>query len=143
MANSEKKMTYAESLQVAIETLKTIDLFDGFEDFQIDKIEKATARLVELKASIEKRNASKSTSAPKAGSKAAKEDAEKAEFRQAVSLYVRESDEALRAGQVAENFGVSVQKASAALRKLVELGEIEKNIDEKGTSLFSRIGFNG
>ena len=143
MANSEKKMTYAESLQVAIETLKTIDLFDGFEDFQIDKIEKATARLVELKASIEKRNASKSTSAPKAGSKAAKEDAEKAEFRQAVSLYVRESDEALRAGQVAENFGVSVQKASAALRKLVDLGEIEKNIDEKGTSLFSRIGFNG
>jgi len=142
MMNSEKKMTYAESLQIAIEALKAGDLFAGFEDDQIEKIEKAVVRLGELKASIEKRNASKSGT-PKTGTKAAKEDAEKAEFRKAVGDFVNDSNEQLRAGQVAENFGVSVQKASAALRKLVDLGVIEKNVDEKGVSLFSRIGFNG
>lgn len=136
-------MTYSECLQIAIETINAIDLFDTFEDAQIDRIEKARDRMVELKASIEKRNASKSTGTAKAGTKAAKDDAEKAAFRDAVSLYVRESDEGLRASQVAEQFGVSTQKASAALRKLVELGEIEKNVGEKGVSLFNRIGLNG
>ena len=130
-------------MQIAIETINAIDLFDTFEDAQIDRIEKARDRMVELKASIEKRNASKSTGTAKAGTKAAKDDAEKAAFRDAVSLYVRESDEGLRASQVAEQFGVSTQKASAALRKLVELGEIEKNVGEKGVSLFNRIGLNG
>lgn len=139
----DKKMTYSECLQIAIETINAIDLFDTFEDAQIDRIEKARDRMVELKASIEKRNASKSTGTAKAGTKAAKDDAEKAAFRDAVSLYVRESDEGLRASQVAEQFGVSTQKASAALRKLVELGEIEKNVGEKGVSLFNRIGLNG
>ena len=139
----DKKMTYSECLQIAIETINAIDLFDTFEDTQIDRIEKARDRMIELKASIEKRNASKSTGTAKAGTKAAKDDAEKAAFRDAVSLYVRESDEGLRASQVAEQFGVSTQKASAALRKLVELGEIEKNIGEKGVSLFNRIGLNG
>ena len=139
----DKKMTYSECLQIAIETINAIDLFDTFEDAQIDRIEKARDRMVELKASIEKRNASKSTGTAKAGTKAAKDDAEKAAFRDAVSLYVRESDEGLRASQVAEKFGVSTQKASAALRKLVELGEIEKNVGEKGVSLFNRIGLNG
>ena len=136
-------MTYSECLQIAIETINAIDLFDTFEDAQIDRIEKARDRMVELKASIEKRNASKSTGTAKAGTKAAKDDAEMAAFRDAVSLYVRESDEGLRASQVAEQFGVSTQKASAALRKLVELGEIEKNVGEKGVSLFNRIGLNG
>ena len=139
----DKKMTYSECLQIAIETINAIDLFDTFEDAQIDRIEKARDRMVELKASIEKRNASKSTGTAKAGTKAAKDDAEKAAFRDAVSLYVRESDEGLCASQVAEQFGVSTQKASAALRKLVELGEIEKNVGEKGVSLFNRIGLNG
>ena len=139
----DKKMTYSECLQIAIETINAIDLFDTFEDAQIDRIEKARDRMVELKASIEKRNASKSTGTAKAGTKAAKDDAEKAAFRDAVSLYVRESDEGLRASQVAEQFGVSTQKASAALRKLVELGEIEKNVGEKGVSLFNRIGLSG
>ena len=139
----DKKMTYSECLQIAIETINAIDLFDTFEDTQIDRIEKARDRMIELKASIEKRNASKSTGTAKAGTKAAKDDAEKAAFRDAVSLYVRESDEGLRASQVAEQFGVSTQKASAALRKLVELGEIEKNVGEKGVSLFNRIGLNG
>ena len=139
----DKKMTYSECLQIAIETINAIDLFDTFEDAQIDRIEKARDRMVELKASIEKRNASKSTGTAKAGTKAAKDDAEKTAFRDAVSLYVRESNEGLRASQVAEQFGVSTQKASAALRKLVELGEIEKNVGEKGVSLFNRIGLNG
>ena len=139
----DKKMTYAESLQIAIETINAIDLFDTFEDTQIDRIEKARDRLIELKASIEKRNASKSTGAAKEGTKAAKDDAEKAAFRDAVATFVRESDKALRAGEVAEQFGVSTQKASAALRKLVEVGVIEKNVGEKGVSLFSRIGFEG
>ena len=139
----DKKMTYSECLQIAIETINAIDLFDTFEDTQIDRIEKARDRMIELKASIEKRNASKSTSTAKAGTKAAKDDAEKAAFRDAVATFVRESDKALRAGEVAEQFGVSTQKASAALRKLVELGEIEKNIGEKGVSLFNRIGLNG
>ena len=139
----DKKMTYSECLQIAIETINAIDLFDTFEDTQIDRIEKARDRMIELKASIEKRNASKTTGTAKAGTKAAKDDAEKAAFRDAVSLYVRESDESLRASQVAEQFGVSTQKASAALRKLVELGEIEKNVGEKGVSLFNRIGLNG
>ena len=98
----DKKMTYSECLQIAIETINAIDLFDTFEDAQIDRIEKARDRMVELKASIEKRNASKSTGTAKAGTKAAKDDAEKAAFRDAVSLYVRESDEGLRASQVAE-----------------------------------------
>ena len=141
--SQNEKMTYAQSLQIAIETMNAIDLFDNFEDAQIDKIEKAIVRLGELKASIEKRNASKSTGTAKSGTKAAKDDAEKAAFREAVRVYVTESDKALRAGEVAENFGVSTQKASAALRKLVELGAIEKNVGEKGVSLFSRIGFEG
>lgn len=139
----DKKMTYAESLQVAIETINAIDLFDSFEDAQITKIEKARDRLVELKASIEKRNASKSTGTAKEGTKAAKDDAEKAAFRDAVREFVCGSDKALRAGEVAEEFGVSVQKASAALKKLAESGAIEKNVGEKGVSLFSRIGFEG
>ena len=143
MTNSEKKMTYAESLRIAIEALTHGDLFAGFEDEQIAKIEVARDRLVELKASIEKRNASKSTGVAKSGTKAAKDDAEKAAFYEAVRVFVTEADKALRASEVAENFGVSTQKASAALRKLVETGAIEKNVTEKGVSLFSRIGFQG
>ena len=138
----DKKMTYSECLQIAIETINAIDLFDTFEDTQIDRIEKARDRMIELKASIEKRNTSKSGTA-KEGTKAAKDDAEKAAFRDAVATFVRESNKALRAGEVAEQFGVSIQKASAALRKLVETGVIEKNVGEKGVSLFSRIGFEG
>ena len=82
----DKKMTYAESLQIAIETINAIDLFDSFEDVQIGRIEKARDRLIELKASIEKRNASKSTGTAKEGTKAAKDDAEKAAFRDAVAI---------------------------------------------------------
>ena len=139
MAN--EKMTYSESLRIAIEALTFGDLFASFNDEQIDKIEKARERLGELKASIEKRNSSKSSS--KEGTKAAADKAEKDAFRDQVREFVTAQDHSVRASEVAENFGVSVQKASAALRKLVEAGAIEKNVGEKGVSLFGRMGIEG
>ena len=70
-----------------------------------------------------------------------KADKAKAEFRQTVLELVADAGKAFRAGEVAQELGVSTQKASAALNALVAQGALIKVNGEKRTVLFAVPGF--
>ena len=99
------KMTYVNALDVAINGMA-----DG----------KAKDKLIALRAQIEKKNSAdrKPTKAQVAN------DAMKSDI-------VAWLTEAHTATEVAENFGVSNQKASALLTALVKAGTVERTVDKR------------
>ena len=70
-----------------------------------------------------------------------KADKEKAAFRAEILDYITEQSGAYRAGEIAMSFGVSTQKASAALNALVDAGSLIKVAGEKRTVKFALPGF--
>ena len=102
------KMTYVEALAIALETVENVE---------------AVEKLEALKAQLEKRNASRGqTKAQKAN------EGLKAE----IFAFVGETG-AVRAGDVATQFGISGQKASALLNQLVNAKTLEKFAEKKVT----------
>lgn len=102
------KMTYVEALAIAINALEDVE---------------AVERLEALKAQLEKRNASKGqTKAQKAN------EGLKAE----ILAFVGEAG-IVRAGDVATQFGISGQKASALLNQLVKAEALVKFAEKKVT----------
>lgn len=99
------KMTYVNALDVAIN-----GMVDG----------EAKDKLIALRAQIEKKNSAdrKPTKAQVAN------DAMKSDI-------VAWLTEAHTATEVAENFGVSNQKASALLTALVKVGTVERTVDKR------------
>lgn len=115
------KMTKKTAFALAMDALDTIDTDEAREAVAV--IEKEIARLERV--------------ALKAKTGETKADKEKAAFRQTVLELVADKGEALRAGDVAQDLGVSTQKASAALNALVAEGALRKVDGEKRTVLFT------
>ena len=110
-----EKMTYSK----ALESVLAMELTDEVRE-----------KLEALKASLEKRSASKS-------GKPTKAQREAAEFTESVYAQLVEMGSAVRCGDLATALGVTGQKTSAALRKLVEAGRVVKTEGEKKVSLFA------
>ena len=111
-----EKMTYTKALESVLssETMST----------------EVREKLEALKAQLEKRATSKS-------GKETKAQREAREFTESVYAALAEHAEAVRCGDLATELGVSGQKVSAALRKLVEAGTVVKSEGEKHVSLFA------
>lgn len=110
-----EKMTYTK----ALESVLSMETVSG----------EVREKLEALKASLEKRSASKS-------GKETKAQREAREFTEMVLATVAGKTEAVRCGELATELGVSGQRVSAALSKLVKSGEVVKFEGEKKVSLF-------
>ena len=110
-----KKITYSQALE---QVLSSVPMTDEVRE-----------KLETLKSALDKRSA-----APKKPTKAQREIAE---FVETVYAYVASQTEPSRCTDIAQNLGVSPQKTSAALSKLVKGGRVLKTEGEKHTSLFS------
>ena len=115
------KMTKKTAFALAMDALDTIDTDEARAAWdviqkEIDRLDRAAlhAKTTETKA-----------------------DKAKAGFRQTVLELVADKGEALRAGEIAKELGVSTQKASATLKILVDTGALIKVDGEKRTVLFT------
>lgn len=115
------KMTKKTAFALAQDALNTIDTEDARTAW--DVIQKEIDRLDRV--------------ALKAKSGETKADKAKAEFRAQILDYITEQGGAYRAGEIAMSFGVSTQKASAALNALVADGALTKVDGEKRTVKFA------
>lgn len=115
------KMTKKTAFALAMDALGTIDTDEAREAVEVIDREVARLERVALKA--------------KTGE--TKADKEKAAFRAEILDYITEQGGAYRAGEIAMSFGVSTQKASAALKALVDAGQLKKIDGEKRTVLFT------
>lgn len=115
------KMTKKTAFALAMDALDTIDTDEARAAIEV--IDKEIARL--------------ERAALRAKTTETKADKEKAAFRQTVLELVADAGKALRAGEIAQELGVSVQKASAALKVLVDTGALIKVDGEKRTVLFT------
>ncbi len=111
------KMTKREAFKLAQEALSTIETADADRAWTVIQNEIDRLERIALKA--------------KSGE--TKADKAKAEFRQTVLEFVADTDKGVRAGEVAQALGVSGQKATAALSKLVEDGALEKFVEKRVT----------
>lgn len=109
-----EKMTYTKALESVLSMELSAEVAEKLEA---------------LKAQLEKRSASKSTKPTKA-------QREAAEFTESVFTALSECTEAKRCGELAEMLGVSGQKVSAALSKLVKAERVVKFEGEKKASFF-------
>lgn len=109
-----EKMTYTKALESVLSTA--------------EMTAEVREKLEALKAQLEKRSASKSTKPTKA-------QREAAEFTETV--YAALTEEPVRCGDLATVLGVSGQKVSAALSKLVKAGRVVKTEGEKKVSMFA------
>ena len=66
-----------------------------------------------------------------------KEAKAKAEFRQGILEFIADQGTAFKASEIATEFGVSGQKATAALTKLVEDGALVRTVGEKRAIFFA------
>ena len=115
------KMTKKTAFALALEALNTIETDEAAQAWEV--INKEIARLDRV--------------ALKAKTGESKADKEKAAFRAEILAYVTEEGGQYRAGEIAMSFGVSIQKASAALNALVAEGSLRKVDGEKRTVLFA------
>ena len=115
------KMTKKTAFAIAQDALNTIDTEDARTAW--DVIQKEIDRLDRV--------------ALKAKTGETKADKEKAAFRAEILDYITEQGGAYRAGEIAMSFGVSTQKASAALNALVDAGQLKKVDGEKRTVKFA------
>lgn len=109
-----EKMTYTKALE---SVLSTVEMSDEVRE-----------KLAALKDQLAKRAATKS-------GKPTKAQREAAEFTETV--YAALTADPVRCGALAEAMGVSGQKVSAALSKLVKAGRVVKSEGEKHVSLFA------
>ena len=107
-----EKMTYAKALETVL----------GSVEMSAEVREKLEA----LKAQTEKRSTS---------TKPTKAQRETAEFTE--SVFAALTSEPVRCGELATKLGVSGQKVSAALTKLVKAGRVVKSEGEKHAALFA------
>ena len=114
------KMTKKVALSKAIEALREREEFGEV----VEKLEAMLAQ-VEKEASREKSK----------GPKALAKEAEGVAFAQKVREFVAKH-EGVSAKECAVEFGVSPQKVSAALSKLVKAGEVKREV-VKGKAVFS------
>ena len=117
MMKSEK-LTYSKALETVITAGQGI-----YSDEVIEKLEA-------LKAQLEKRATTKS-------GKETKAQREAREFTESVYTVLSSQTEAVRCGDLATQLGVSGQRVSAALSKLVKAGLVVKSEGEKHVSLFA------
>ena len=117
------KMTKKTAFALAQDALNTIDTDEA--RIAWDVIQKEIDRLDRV--------------ALKAKSGETKADKAKAEFRAQILDYITENGGAYRAGEIAMSFGVSTQKASAALNALVADGALIKVDGEKRTVKFALV----
>ena len=117
MMKSEK-LTYSKALETVITAGKGI-----YSDEVIEKLEA-------LKAQLEKRATAKS-------GKETKAQREAREFTESVYTVLSSQTKAVRCGDLAAQMGVSGQRVSAALSKLVKVGSVVKSEGEKHVSLFA------
>lgn len=115
------QMTKKIAFALALDALNTIETDEAAQAWEV--INKEIARLDRV--------------ALKAKTGETKADKEKAAFRAEILDYITEQGGAYRAGEIAMSFGVSVQKASAALKALVDAGSLKKVDGEKRTVLFT------
>ena len=115
------KMTKKTAFALALDALNTIDTVEASQAWEV--INKEIARLDRV--------------ALKAKSSETKADKEKAAFRAEILDFITDQGAAFRAGEIAAEFGVSTQKASAALNALVSEGALRKVDGEKRTVLFT------
>lgn len=115
------KMTKKVAFGLAMDALETIDTDEARAAVEV--IEKEVARLERV--------------ALKARSGETKADKEKAAFRQTVLEVLADAGTKMRATDVAKELDVSCQKASAALKVLVESGAVVKSEGEKRVTLFA------
>lgn len=115
------KMTKKTAFALALEALNTIETDEAAQAWEV--INKEIARLDRV--------------ALKAKTGESKADKEKAAFRAEILAYITEEGGQYRAGEIAMSFGVSIQKASAALNALVAEGSLRKVDGEKRTVLFA------
>ena len=115
------KMTKKTAFALAMDALTNVDSAEAVEAIEIIGKEIARLERVALKA--------------KTGE--TKADKEKAAFRAEILDYITENGGQYRAGEIATSFGVSTQKASAALNALVDAGALQKVDGEKRTVLFA------
>ena len=118
---TKSQMTKKTAFTLALDALNTIDTVEASQAWEV--INKEIARLDRV--------------ALKAKSGETKADKEKAEFRAQILDYIQEQGGQYRAGEIAMSFGVSTQKASAALNALVDAGSLKKVDGEKRTVLFT------
>ena len=114
------KMTKKTAFAIAQEALSTIETAEAREAW--DVIQKEIDRLERV--------------ALKAKTTETKADKAKAEFRQTVLELVADAGKAMRAGEIAEALGVSGQKVTAALTKLVADGALVRFTGEKRATMF-------
>lgn len=110
-----EKMTYTKALDAVLTGAELTD--------------EIMEKLVALKGQLEKRATAKS-------GKPTKAQREAAEFTETVYATLTEKTDAVRCGDLATELGVSGQKVSAALTKLVKAGRVAKVDGEKRTVLF-------
>ena len=120
---TKSQMTKKTAFTLALDALNTIDTVEASQAWEV--INKEIARLDRV--------------ALKAKSGETKADKEKAEFRAQILDYIQEQGGQYRAGEIAMSFGVSTQKASAALNALVSEGALRKVDGEKRTVLFTLV----
>ena len=114
-----EKMTYTKALETVVMSGKGI-----YSDEVIEKLEA-------LKAQLEKRTQYKGSGKP------TKAQREVAEFRETVMAALAEKTEPVQCGELAKEMGVSGQKMSAALSKLVKEGRVVKTTGVKRVALFA------
>ena len=115
------KMTKKTAFTMAQEALSTIETEEARQAWDLIQKELDLLERVALKA--------------KTGD--TKEAKEKAEFRQSILEFIADQGTAFKASDIAAEFGVSGQKATAALTKLVEDGALVRTIGEKRAILFT------
>ncbi len=115
------KMTKKEAFKIAQEALSTIETAEADRAWTVIQNEIDRLERVALKA--------------KAGEP--KEAKAKAEFRQGILEFIADQGTAFKASEIATEFGVSGQKATAALTKLVEDGALVRTVGEKRAIFFS------
>lgn len=122
---TKNQMTKKTAFTLALDALNTIDTNEAAQAWEVINKEIARLERVALKAKTGETKADKA----------------KAEFRQTVLELVADAGKAFRAGEVAQELGVSTQKASAALNALVAQGALIKVDGEKRTVKFAVPGF--
>lgn len=122
---NKNQMTKKTAFALALDALNTIDTNEAAQAWEVINKEIARLERVALKAKTGETKADKA----------------KAEFRQTALELVTDAGKAFRAGEVAQELGVSTQKASAALNALVAQGALIKVDGEKRTVLFAVPGF--
>lgn len=116
MEKSVVKMTYVNALETVLAGAEMTD--------------EVKEKLEQLKASLIKRNTKTGERKP------TKTQKENAEIKANIAEFLT-GKEPMKAGEIAAQFGISVQKASALLKQMVDEAIVTKGEGEKKATVFS------